>query len=140
MTGVISPDVVTLNVAGATGVFTPDGNVGNGKTVNVTGLALSGAQAGNYQLTSTSATTTADITKATTTIAIGTHLPNPSTVGQAYTVQWSISVTAPGAGTPTGTVTVTDGLDTCNAGRGSRTVHAHVDDRRRQDAHRHLRR
>ena len=119
LTGVIAPDVVTLNVAGATGVFTPDANVGNGKTVNVTGLALSGAQAGNYQLTSTSATTTANITPATTTIAIGTHSPNPSNVGQAYTVTWSISVTAPGAGTPTGTVTVTDGLDTCNAAVGA---------------------
>ena len=119
LTGVIAPDVVTLNVAGATGVFTPDANVGNGKTVNVTGLALSGAQAGNYQLTSTSATTTANITPATTTIAIGTHSPNPSNVGQAYTVTWSISVTAPGAGTPTGTVTVTDGLNTCNAAVGA---------------------
>ena len=119
LTGVIAPDVVTLNVAGATGVFTPDANVGNGKTVNVTGLALSGAQAGNYQLTSTSATTTANITTATTTIAIGTHSPNPSNVGQAYTVTWSISVTAPGAGTPTGTVTVTDGLNTCNAAVGA---------------------
>ena len=39
-----------------------------GKTVTVSGLTLSGANAGNYALSSTTATTTASITKATPTI------------------------------------------------------------------------
>ncbi|KQW93334.1 hypothetical protein ASC94_11860 [Massilia sp. Root418] len=38
-----------------------DKNVGSGKTVSVTGIALSGADAGNYTLTSTSANTTGSI-------------------------------------------------------------------------------
>ena len=41
-----------------------DKNVGAGKTVNVSGIAISGTDAGNYALTGTTATTTADITKA----------------------------------------------------------------------------
>src|SRR3954463_13048356 len=36
-------------------------NVGTGKTVTASGLTLSGAAAGNYQLSTTSATTTANI-------------------------------------------------------------------------------
>jgi hypothetical protein len=38
--------------------------VGNGKTVTVTGIAAKGADAGNYELVSNVATTTADITSA----------------------------------------------------------------------------
>ena len=52
-----------LSVASSTGRFT-DKNVGNGKTVNITGLTLGGADAENYNLLSTTATATADITKA----------------------------------------------------------------------------
>ena len=38
-------------------------NAGNGKTVNVTGITLGGTHAANYTLASTTATTSADITK-----------------------------------------------------------------------------
>ena len=41
--------------------------------------------------------------------------PQPSTVGQPVTASFVLSVAAPGAGTPTGTVTVTDGVDQCIA-------------------------
>ena len=56
--GVISPDTVNLDVTNAQ---FDNKNVGNGKTVSAD-LALSGAQAGNYSLSSNTATTTADIT------------------------------------------------------------------------------
>jgi trimeric autotransporter adhesin len=60
--GVISGDVVTLVTSGAVGSFaTP--NVGTGITVIVSGLLLSGADAGNYALTEP--TTTANIKPAT---------------------------------------------------------------------------
>jgi hypothetical protein len=49
------------------------------------------------------------VTAAATTTTIGTDLPDPSVVGQAYAVTWTVAVTAPGTGTPTGTVTVSDG-------------------------------
>ena len=58
LSGVIAPDVVTLN--GGTAAFV-DKNVGNGKAVTLTGGNLSGADAGNYILDSVD-TTTANIT------------------------------------------------------------------------------
>ncbi len=42
---------VVLNTAGAAGNFIPDGNIGNGKTVQVSGLAVSGSATNNYTLT-----------------------------------------------------------------------------------------
>ncbi|RFP24403.1 filamentous hemagglutinin N-terminal domain-containing protein [Duganella sp. BJB488] len=45
-----------------------DKNVGSGKTVSVSGIALSGADAGNYTLSNTGATTRADITPRTLTV------------------------------------------------------------------------
>ncbi len=49
------------------------------------------------------------ITKANTTTTIISDGPDPSLVGGAYTVTFSLSVIAPGAGTPVGTVNVSDG-------------------------------
>jgi hypothetical protein len=49
-----------LNVATAVGTFA-DAAVGFGKTVSISGISLGGADAGNYKLLSTFATTTADI-------------------------------------------------------------------------------
>ena len=59
-----------LSVASASGAFS-DKNATTGKTVTITGLSLGGADAGNYNLTSTAATTTADITKADITVVTG---------------------------------------------------------------------
>ncbi|CAB1213984.1 hypothetical protein SFB21_1385 [Acinetobacter bouvetii] len=57
----ITGDVVTVN---GTANFS-DKNVANGKVVTATGLRLSGADAGNYVLASTTLTDTADITART---------------------------------------------------------------------------
>ncbi len=64
LSGVISPDVVTLT--GGTAAFA-DKHVGTGKTVTLTGAALTGTHAGNYSLASVN-TTTADITRRTLTV------------------------------------------------------------------------
>lgn len=48
-----------------------DKNAGTGKTVSITGIALGGADAGNYSLASTSASTTADISRADTVAWVG---------------------------------------------------------------------
>jgi hypothetical protein len=45
-----------------------------------------------------------------TTTAITSHSPNPSRVGQPVTVHYSVTATG---GTPTGNVTVSDGIDSC---------------------------
>src|SRR5581483_1078809 len=61
----VTGDDVSLDTSAATGTFdSPD--AGTGKTVTVAGLALSGADAGNYVLTQP--TITADITQATLTL------------------------------------------------------------------------
>ena len=65
--GVLGADAVTL--LGGAGIFDTK-NVGAGKTVTVTGLSLGGADSGNYVLSSTSATTTANVTAASLTGSI----------------------------------------------------------------------
>src|SRR5262249_25609961 len=45
-----------------------DSNPGTGKTVSVSGISISGAASGNYQLANVTATTTAGISKATLTV------------------------------------------------------------------------
>jgi len=51
---------------------------------------------------------------------------NTLTTATAVAVTWTVLPSAPGAGTPTGLVTVTDGVDSCNAtvaaGGGSPTL------------------
>ncbi|MDD5332155.1 MAG: YDG domain-containing protein [Rhodoferax sp.] len=64
LSGALSGDNVA--VAAASGSFA-DKNAGTGKTVNITGLSLGGADAGNYTLSATPASTTADITRAAIT-------------------------------------------------------------------------
>src|SRR5207249_830669 len=66
LSGVLGSDVVSLS--GGTASFASK-TVGTGKTVTATGLSLSGADAGNYQLASTTASTTADITAKTLTVS-----------------------------------------------------------------------
>ena len=64
--GIIAPisgDAVTLDVSGRSGVFA-DKNAGSGKSVTVSGYALTGADAGNYALTQPTGVT-ASITQLT---------------------------------------------------------------------------
>jgi hypothetical protein len=72
-TGILGSDALT--VATATGAFSTK-TVGNSKTVNITGLTLSGADAGNYTLASTTASTTANITPASILAVTGITASN----------------------------------------------------------------
>lgn len=72
ITGTIPGDAVSLNAANARGSFV-DKNVGQGKTVNVTGLTLSGIDAANYTVQGFS--TTASITAATNPQSMGAIPP-----------------------------------------------------------------
>lgn len=65
-TGLFAGDV--LGVGAGTGSFL-DRHAGNGKTVNITGLALSGADSANYTLAGTTASTTANIGRAGLTVS-----------------------------------------------------------------------
>ena len=80
LTGMIAGD--DLGIANASGAF-GDKNAGNGKTVIISGLALTGADAGNYLLASTSTATTADIHKAALTVTANND--GKTYDGRAYT-------------------------------------------------------
>jgi Bacterial Ig-like domain (group 3)/MBG domain (YGX type)/Galactose oxidase, central domain/Kelch motif len=74
-------------------------------------FTASGSLAGSTAsdpLTVTQASTTTSITNAT-------PLATASAVGQSYEVDFSVAIVSPGAGAPTGTVTVSDGTATCSA-------------------------
>jgi hypothetical protein len=60
---------------------------------------------------STSASFAQTVNKASTTTSVGSSV-NPSVVGQQVTYTATVSVTAPGAGTPGGSVTFKDGAST----------------------------
>ena len=62
LSGIVSGDMVSVDGSGSSASFA-DANAGTGKTVTVSGLALSGSSAGNYTLAGTDMTT-ADITPA----------------------------------------------------------------------------
>jgi autotransporter-associated beta strand protein len=84
MPGVVSGDTVTLNNPGGT---YDTRNVGTGKTVSVTGLAISGLSAGNYTLSSASASAaigTINQTNITVTAAANTK-PYDGTTSAAVT-------------------------------------------------------
>ncbi|BAL00304.1 putative surface layer protein [Oscillibacter valericigenes Sjm18-20] len=66
LVGVINIDTVT---ASGTFTFADDANAGTGKTVNVTGITLADTDKDNYILSTTSATTTANITAKSVTVA-----------------------------------------------------------------------
>jgi subtilisin family serine protease len=61
LSGVVAGDTGSVTCAAGSASFS-DANPGANKTVTATGITLSGAAAGNYQLSSTTATTTASIT------------------------------------------------------------------------------
>src|SRR5207247_10717654 len=64
---------------------------------------------------STSAGAAHTVNAAGTTTTITAHTPNPSAVGQAVSFTFTVTATAPGSGTPAGTVTVSDGTQSCSA-------------------------
>jgi hypothetical protein len=76
LTGIVSGDVVSLNNP-PTGTYS-NRNVGNNKTVTVTGLALTGANAAKYILTST--TVSANIGIISTSLKSATIIADPQPV------------------------------------------------------------
>jgi LPXTG-site transpeptidase (sortase) family protein len=103
LTGVIGTDDVTLS--GGTANFT-NANVGTWP-VTATGLTLSGADAGNYQLSSTTANTSAAITRATIAVILTIHNASHTPIISAAigdVIHNSATVTGISA-TPTGNVT-----------------------------------
>ena len=103
LTGVIGTDDVSLS--GGTANFT-NANVGTWP-VTATGLTLAGADAGNYQLSSTTANTSASITRAAVTVTTVIHDASHAAITSAAVgdVVHAGATVAGVAATPTGNVT-----------------------------------
>ncbi len=98
-------------LSGAQAVIQPNGTATATFTANAAGAGSANALVDNQ--TAAAAIT---INKANTTITINSDTPDPTVPGQSYTVSFNApAVTAPGAGTPSGTVTVSDGSQSCVA-------------------------
>ncbi|MBS1188548.1 MAG: conserved hypothetical rane protein, partial [Rhodocyclaceae bacterium] len=69
LSGVIAGDLLSLDTSGASGTFA-NKNVGTGKAVTVTGLALSGTDAGNYTVSDASGATAGIAARAITATGI----------------------------------------------------------------------
>lgn len=129
------PYTVNVTVAAqAPGTGTPTGEVlvsaNDGTSCTVAALVagsgscqITPTTAGSKQVTATYGSTANyaastvmvahTVNQGTTSTTINSDSPDPSVVGQPYTVTWTVAVTT-GAGTPSGTVTVSDGLgDSC---------------------------
>lgn len=110
--GLVTGD--SLTIAGARGNFT-DASVGRNKTVNITGLMLGGADAGNYILSATTVTATAEIWSATTGGCsqlgagggiCGVVAPNPAAeLGLNNTAEIDIVIPVSSAAENTGAIT-----------------------------------
>jgi hypothetical protein len=80
---------------------------------------------GVFNPSNTAAPLAHTVGKANTALTITADTPDPSPLMQALTVQYQLSVVAPGGGTPTGAVTMTDGVTNCTgpaSGSGSCTL------------------
>src|SRR5204862_1618675 len=110
LTGVVGTDVVTC-----AGIATFDtALVGTGKTVTVSGIALSGAAAGNHALTTTTATTTANITA----VALTATVTAASKVYDGTTAATSTCALTGVVGTDVVTCAGTGTFDTALVGTG----------------------
>ena len=74
----------------------------------------------NYNASASSASITQVVNQASTTTGLASSA-NPSVAGQQVTYTATVSVTAPGSGTPTGSVTFKDGASTISCATGSVT-------------------
>jgi hypothetical protein len=105
-------------------VTVSDGTVSCTGTVAAGNCSITFTSAGAKTLTATyagdanfsgsiSAAEAHTVNQAGTTTAITSDSPDPSAVGQAVTINFSVTANAPGSGTPTGNVTVSNGTSSC---------------------------
>lgn len=108
----------TGNVTVSDGTVSCTGSVSAGQcslTFTSTGAkSLTAVYAGDANYNgSTSAIQAHTVNQANTTTTITSDNPDPSGLGEAVTVNFTVAANAPGSGTPTGNVTVSDGVNSC---------------------------
>ena len=102
LSGIISPDSVTLDSAAASAAFS-DKDAGTGKTVAVTGLALTGTDAADYSIGSQ--TTTADIDALTANLT-GSRTYDGTTAAAASILTVSNAITGDTVNVASGSATL----------------------------------
>jgi hypothetical protein len=113
LSGVVGSDTVTLNNP-SSGTFDTR-NVGTGKTITVTGLAISGSSATNYSLASTAASgSVGTINKTNITVTAAANTKPYDTTASAAAAPAVIT----GSLQTGDTATFTESYDTANAGSG----------------------
>jgi CSLREA domain-containing protein len=98
----------SINLAAGTGSCNVKFTSPGAKTITAT-------YTGDATHQGSSTTTGHNVNKASTTITITSDNPDPSVSGQSVTVNFTVTVNSPGSGTPTGNVSVSDGVNSCNA-------------------------
>ena len=86
LVGVVNPDQATLNTTGVAAAFL-DKNVGDNKTVQISGLTLDGTEAGNYTITQP--TRQANITKAMLTVTANNHTISAGSPDPTFTFSYT---------------------------------------------------
>jgi hypothetical protein len=116
----ISSNVITLtggSLAANASCVIPITVTGAAASVAAYTNTINSISSGNGGTNNTPTTANISVNKAATTAAIIFDTPDPSVMGQSYTVSPTVNVTAPGAAAPTvptGTITVTDGSQSCS--------------------------
>ena len=111
---------ITSIIVQSAGTYTGANSVANTGVVSLTGVQPVGSHTLVLRATDNCAATTdanlaLTVAKAASASTIVSNTPNPSIVGQPVLVRFSVVAVAPGAGTPTGMVTVSDSVDSCSA-------------------------
>jgi hypothetical protein len=120
------PTAVAPAVGTLTGTVTvSEGTASCTATLPATSCSLTSASIGTKNLTATyngdanfnaspaSTSIPHTVNKANTAAAVTADTPDPSVFGQTYAVSANVTVNSPGSGTPTGSVTVSDGANNC---------------------------
>ena len=116
-------NLVTITAPASAGLDGDDDESASAGVATFNALRLT--RAGTFQLTARASGLTNDasrsvtIAKGATSVAIVNRSPSTTVVGQQVTIGYQVSVDAPAAGNPGGTVTVSDGNQSCNGGVSS---------------------
>ncbi len=108
---------VNIAIGGASCVVTLSAGGGNCNLSGVpvgAGQTVTGAYVGDATNNAGNATSSADVAKANTATAITAHTPDPSIVNSPVLVTVTTQPVAPGAGVPSGTITVSDSAANCS--------------------------
>ncbi len=82
-------------------------------SVGTSGIFATYTGNANFNASPTSAGVSHTVNQAATTTTITSDVPDPSSVGQNVVVTFTVTANSPGAGTATGNVTVSDGVNSC---------------------------